>query len=287
MAIKGKSKPKGGAKPVTRGPRPAYVPVRKPLLQRRAFWYAVLGVIVLASALGIWYGLAKQRTNDREAALAKSLRDAATSYRQEVDPIVLSLGTPTPPSSITMFPEFEVAVGAVVDGTSTPSDLASIAKSTAEAAKTAATKLGQVKGIELVSGKGFDEPTVLYVINSKSRMVQGLKLYEQAALVAEDASAAAGDQAVELAKRAREIIGVAKGVFGDGYQDYVEIQFRAGIYQPVPTGLTGATGLTGSTGLTGTTGLTGATGITGGTGTTGASGATGGTGASGATGVTP
>jgi hypothetical protein len=268
MAIKGKSKPKGGAKPVTRGPRPAYVPVRKPLLQRRAFWYAVLGVIVLASALGIWYGLAKQRTSDREAALAKSLTDAATSYRQEVDPIVLSLGTPKAPSSITMFPEFEAAVGAVVDGTSKASDLESIAKSTAEAAKTAASKLGQVKGIELVSGKGFDEPTVLYVINSKSRMVQGLKLYEQAALVAQDAAAARGDQAIELAKRAKEIIGVAKGVFGDGYQDYIEIQFRAGIYQPLPTGLTGATG------------------ITGGTGTTGASGATGGTGA-GATGTTP
>ncbi len=253
MAIKGKSKPKSGAKPVTRGPRPAYVPVRTPLLQRRAFWYTVLGVIVLASALGIWYGLAKQRTNDREAALARSLRHAATSYRQEVDPIVQSLGTPSPPSSISMFPEFTAAVGAVVDGTSAPADLASIATSTAEAAKTAASKLGQVKGVELVSGKGFDEPTVLYVINSKSRMVQGLKLYEQAALLAEDASAATGDQGVELAKRANEILGVANGVFGDGYQDYIEIQFRAGIYQPVSTGLPGPTGSTGANGATGAT----------------------------------
>ena len=89
------------------------------------------------------------------------------------------------------------------------------------------------------------------------------------------------NEAVELAKRAKEIIGVAKSVFGDGYQDYMEIQFRAGIYQALPTGLTGAAG------LTGTTGLTGATGITGGTGATGASGAAGGTGTSGATGATP
>ncbi len=259
MAIKGKSKPKGGAKPVTRGPRPAYVAVRTPLMQRRALWFTVLGVVVLASALGIWYGLAKQRTADRDEALAKALRDAATAYQQEVDPIVRSIGVPVAPSGIDVFPEFETAVGSFADGTSQPADLQSIAKSTRDAARSAAKNLDEVKAVELVAGKGFQEHIVLYVINSKSRMVQGLKLYEQAALLAEDAAAATGDQATQLAERAKGIIALAKSVFADGYQDYVEIRFRAGIFQPMaPTGLTGATGFTGATGLTGTTGTTGA-----------------------------
>jgi len=237
MAIKGKSKPKGGAKPVTRGPRPTYVPVHTPLMRRRSFWYTVLGVVVLASAIGIWYGLAQQREADREEALARSLRDAATEYRQQVDPIVTSIGTPVAPSGIDVFPEFATAVSSIADGEGESADLEPLARATAEAAKSAAEDLDAIKAVELVAGKGFQEHAVLYVINSKSRMVQALKLYEQAALLSETAAAATGDDATELAKRASQLVTLAQGIFGDGYQDYVEFQFLAGIFQPtVATG---------------------------------------------------
>ena len=237
MAIKGKSKPKGGAKPVTRGPRPTYVPVHTPFMRRRSFWFTVLGVVVVASAIGIWYGIAQQRQADREEALAKSLRDAATEYQQHVDPIVTSIGTPVAPSGIDTFPEFETAVSSLADGQGDPADLRSIAKATAEAAKSAAENLDAIKEVELVAGKGFQEHAVLYVINAKSRMVQGLRLYEQAALLSETAAAATGNDATELAKRASQIVKLAKDVFADGYQDYVEFQFLAGIFQPtVATG---------------------------------------------------
>ena len=94
MAIKGKSKPKGGAKPVTRGPRPAYVPVRTPLLQRRGLWYAVLAAVLVATAVGVWYEVAQQRETDRERDLQASLRRTMTDYQEQVDPILLTVRHP-------------------------------------------------------------------------------------------------------------------------------------------------------------------------------------------------
>ena len=235
MAIKGKSKPKGGARPVTRGPRPAYVPVRKPLVQRRSFWYSILAVVLLASAIGIWYGLAKQRESDREDELAASLRKAATEYQQRVDPILAAVGAPVPPSGFDTFPDLEAALNSLLDGQSETADLDEVASATAETAKGAVGDLEAIEAAQIVAGKGFQQHVVLYVINSRSRMVQGLRLYEQAALLATDAAAAKGDGIVELATRAKELVSLARGIFADGYQDFIEVQFRAGIYAPTVT----------------------------------------------------
>lgn len=237
MAIKGKSKPKGGARSVTRGPRPAYVPVQTPLLRRRSFWYSVLAVVILASAIGIWYGLAKQRESDRADELAASLRKAATQYQGQIDPILAAVGTPVAPSGFDTFPDLEAALNALIDGQSEPSDLGPVADATSEAAKGAAADLDAIEAVQIVAGKGFEENIVLYVINSQSRMVQGLELYEQAALLASHAASLEADEAAALATRAKQFVSIAKSVFADGYQDYVEVQFRAGIYTPtVATG---------------------------------------------------
>jgi hypothetical protein len=237
MAIKGKSKPKGGAKPVTRGPRPTYVPVRTPLLQRRSFWFTVIAVVVVASALGIWYGIAKQRESEREAELEASLRTAVTDYQDQVDPILLTVGTPVP-SGYDTFPAFEDGLNGFIDGQSKAAALEEVANATADSAARAAEDLEAIGAAQLVAGKGFEAEVALFVINSQSRMAQGLRAYEQAALLASDAAAAAGEQAVDLAKRAKEVAAVARDVFADGYQDYVEIQIQAGTFEPVvDTGL--------------------------------------------------
>lgn len=232
MAIKGKSKPKGGAKPVTRGPRPQYVPVRTPLLQRRAFWYTTIAVVVIASALGIWYGIAQERESDRERELQASLRRTVTDYQKQIDPVLLTVGTEIPGGYDT-FPEFEDALNTFIDGQGTPADLHQAAEATAKAAGAAAEKLEAIDAAGLVAGKGFDAEVALFVVNARSRMAQGLRVYEHAAKLATDAAAAGGDQAIELAKRAKEAAALAKDIFADGYQDYIEVQVRAGTYQPV------------------------------------------------------
>ncbi|HEU4528338.1 MAG TPA: hypothetical protein VFT80_10460 [Actinomycetota bacterium] len=237
MAIKGKSKPKGGAKPVTRGPRPTYVPVRTPLLQRRSFWFTVIAVVVVASALGIWYGIAQQRESDRERELEASLRRTVTDYQEQIEPILLTVGTPIP-SGYDTFPEFEDALNTFIDGQGKPADLQASAEATAQAAGTAAENLEAIEAAGLVADKGFDAEVALYVINSQSRMAQALRAYENAALLASDAAAAGDEQGVGLAKRAKEQVALARDIFADGYQDYIEVQVRAGTYQPMPdTGL--------------------------------------------------
>src|SRR5512134_3954723 len=237
MAIKGKSKPKGGAKPVTRGPRPAYVPVRTPLLQRRSFWFTVIAVVVVASALGIWYGIAQQRESDRERELEASLRRTVTDYQEQIEPILLTVGTPIP-SGYDTFPEFEDALNTFIDGQGKPADLQASAEATAQAAGTAAENLEAIEAAALVAGKGFDAEVALFVINSQSRMAQALRAYENAALLAADAAAAGDEQGIALARRAKEQVALARDIFADGYQDYIEVQVRAGTYQPMPdTGL--------------------------------------------------
>jgi hypothetical protein len=252
MAIKGKSRPKSGGKPVTRGPRPTYVPVKKPLLARRGLWIGVVSVLVIASIVGIWYGIARQRSKDREAALAQRLRVAATKYQGLVDPVLAPIGQSQAPSGFIAFSEFSDALKAFADGSGDAASLTSTASTASDQAKKAAASLDKVDAVAIVSGKGFDENFVLYVVNSKARMVEGLDLYRQAALLAQDAANASGQEADELTARAKDVLGTADKVFGEGYQDYTEARFKAGTFQPtattglpgqpVPNGLTGATG---------------------------------------------
>ena len=236
MAIKGKSKPKGGGKAPARGPKPAYVPVRKPLLQRRAFWLPVLVVLGVATIAGLWYGIAKQRTADREEALAQDLSEAATAYRERVDPILATVGQPVPPNAYEVLPAFTAALTDFVDGKAKGSDLEAVASGVVEQAAAAATQLEAIDAVELVADKGFDEATVVYVLNSRSRLTQAMRVYEQAGRLAQEAAVASGRQAEVLAEQASAIAGVAKDIFDDGYQDFVEFQFRAGTFQPgIPT----------------------------------------------------
>lgn len=234
MAIKGKSKAKGGARSVTRGPKPAYVPVRTPLLQRRVFWLSVLAVVVVASIAGIWYGIAKQRSADEEAELTAAKAAAAGEYQQQVERILASVGEPLPPSGFQAFPQLAVDLAGSLDGSVDAAQLDETAGSIATAARRAAGDLEDVDAVGIVSGKGFDEVFVLYVLNSQRRMSQALRLYEQAGGLAQAAAAADGDAATELAERASEVADLAAAGFADGYQDYTEARVRAGIYQPTP-----------------------------------------------------
>lgn len=234
MSIKGKSKPKAGGKVVTRGPKPTFVPVRRPLLQRRSFWYAVLGVLVVASVVGIWYGIAKQRSSDRAENLTAAKRAAAAAYQGQVEPILAGIGETLQPSGFQAFPELASQLTAFADGTITAAELGEGAAGLATDAKRAAADFERIDAVEIVAGKGFDKAFVLYVLNAQSRMTQALQLYEQAALLAQEAAAADGEAASTLAERATAVADVASRLFADGYQDYDEARLLAGIFQPVP-----------------------------------------------------
>ncbi len=236
MAIKGKSKPKGGSRAVTRGPKPTYVPVRPPLLARRSFWVSLGAIVLVLAVVGIWYGVAKERAQAREAELARRLRDAALELQRRIDPIITPLGTPVPPSAFDAFPDLGGALTDAAGPSGDPKALADVARAAAEAAGKAADDLEAVEAATIMGGKGFDAPVVLNAINGRLRMIQGLRLFRQAALLAVDAAGERGGRAAELTARAKDVFDLAGQVFGDGYHDYLEVQFAANIFQPtLPT----------------------------------------------------
>ena len=239
MAIKGKSKPRS-RRVVTPGPRPSYTPVKKPLLARRGFRIGVLVVVVAASIGGIWYGLARERTQDRERALAERERTAAITFRGKVQGAIASAGQPAPPNGFTAFPTLTADVDALEKGTVKPNRVRTDAKAARTAARGAWQAMGKIDVPSITARKGFDAAFVNYFFNAREKMQDGLKLYEQAALLVERAAVATRDERTELLDSAGGILEVAAELMNGGYSDFIQVQIEADIYQPsfpsVPAG---------------------------------------------------
>ncbi len=246
MAIKGKSRSRGGrTKAVTPGPRPAYVPVKRPWWRKRGFWVGVLVVLLVASAAGIWYGVAKSMTKDREQALQQRMRQAGTQYKQLVEPLVSGLGEAIPPTGFNVFPKFSTTIDQFEKKAISAKDAQDAAKSTAVQAKLAYEKLNGIDAAAIVRDKGFQRDFVLFFINSKSKMITGLKLFEQAAQLVVQATQLEGDARDQLMADAKSIAGIAKATFDDGYADYVEVQAAAQVLVasgPIPPQVPGGAG---------------------------------------------
>src|SRR6266508_1839496 len=178
MAIKGKSKPRS-RRVVTPGPRPSYTPVQKPLLARRGFRIGVLVVVVAASIGGIWYGLARERTQDRERALAERERTAAITFRGKVQGAIASAGQPAPPDGFTAFPSLTTDGDGLQKGTVKPQTVRTDATAARKAAKGTWQAMDRIDVLSITANKGFDAAFVNYFFNAREKMQDGLKLYEQ------------------------------------------------------------------------------------------------------------
>ncbi len=245
MAIKGKSK-RRSARAVTRGPKPAYVPVKTPLMARRGVWITTAVVASLAIAGGIWYGVAKQRSEDREQALREARARTVAEYGGQLEPIIGTVGEPAPPASWTHFPELTTALDNLEAGEGRDEQIAGTAEGVAGTANTAWEALDPVDVTAIVLDRGLDETFVLHMLDSKTRIVEGLKLFEQAAeLVSLAATTPQGSERDALIERARGVLQIAGDVFDDGYAAYVEAQAAAGTFEPTVPGLPALTGPTG------------------------------------------
>lgn len=243
MAIKGKARSRGGGKGVTRGPKPAYVPVRVPILRRRGFWIGVLIVLVVGSIAGIAYGLAREasakRADEQQARLATTMR----TYQGKVDPILSKVGNSTPPAGFTALPSLGTTLDGLQNGTSSTKDAVSAAKTAASQAADAAKALDTIDVPRLVGGKGFTKDFVIYAINAKTRFVESMHLYQRVASLIETATKTSGATRSSILDSAKGVLDTANQVFSEGYSDYVEAQTDAGTF--TPTFGTGAGGLPG------------------------------------------
>ena len=240
MAIKGKSKSRS-AKAVTRGPKPAYVPVKRPLLARRGLWVGIAVTLSVLLVVGLVLGFAAQRSRDRQDALNAAMAKAVRDLQAQLDTILGAVGKPLPPSGFEAFTDLTAAVSQLEkDSKDTPADpvaIAAAAQTAIAGAKSAADALDAIDATALIRDKGFSEAFVLYVITAKDDLARSMRLYEQAGNLLNSAAGAEGAQRAAFLTAARGVLNVAADTFARGYADYVEAQTKAGSF--VPSSVTG------------------------------------------------
>ena len=246
MAIKGKSRGRS-AKAVTRGPKPVYQPVKKPLLARHEFWLVIATILGVMILVGLVAGFIAERDSSAKDDLEQRMRATMNTYTGQIDPILTTIGQARPPSSFDVFTDLAAAVSSLEAGTqeapADPQALKQTASDTVTSAKTALEALQAIDETALIRDKGFSEAFVLYVINSKENLVRAMVLYREAAQLLELAADAQGAERVGLAARAKGISNAAKEIFDRGYADYVEARTKAGVFTPAaPGGLPTPTG---------------------------------------------
>jgi hypothetical protein len=245
MAIKGKSKGRS-AKAVTRGPKPVYQPVKRPLLAKREFWLVILSILGVMVVVGLVAGFVAERNSSEQDELERRMRAAMSSFQGQVEPVLTTIGQAEPPAGYQVFTDLSTAVDDLVaeepDAPADPKALTQTATGAAISAETAREALRAIDETELIRGKGFSEDFVLYVINAKGNLVRAMTLYGEAAKLLELAADARGAERAELAARSQAILNVATETFDRGYADYVQAQTAAGVFVPPAPGLPAPTG---------------------------------------------
>lgn len=242
MAIKGKTKSRG-AKSVTRGPKPAYVPIKTPWIRRSGLWIA-LGTLLIAALVGaLAIGFLQEREDQREQDTVAEMATVVNQYRGQIDPILSTIGTTLPPPGFDGFPELDTSLAALEAEEIDKAGLKQAGDSADSVASSARSAIGLIEEIptaDLLRGHDFSQEFVLYVINSRGNFLRGLKLYREAAFLVSMAAEAESPQLrADLTARARGVATVADEAFTRGYSDYVEAQSAAQVFDPFASGASG------------------------------------------------
>jgi hypothetical protein len=240
VAIKGKSRSRG-TRTVARGPKPAYVPVRTPLLRRRGLWISVATVAVCALVVALGIGLVQQREDARERDRIDSMARAVDQYRGQIDPVLATVGQPQPPAGFDAFPDLGTTLPVISanDADEAALDQAeTVAKDTSSSARSAARLIEDVPVADFIRDRGFEREFVVYMLDSQSELARAMKLYEQAArLVIMAIEFDDPTERQDLLQSADDLFAVAEDTFARAYADYVEAQAEAEVFEPVaPTG---------------------------------------------------
>lgn len=240
MAIKGKSKSRG-TRTVARGPKPAYVPVRTPLLRRRGLWISVATVAVCALVVALGVGLIQQREDAQARERTDRMATAVNQYRGQIDPVLATVGQPQPPAGFDAFPDLGTTLPVISANGADEAALdqaGTVAKDTASSARSAASLIEDVPVADFIRDRGFSRDFVVYMLDSQSELARAMKLYEQAARLVTMAIAFDDpSERQDLLASADDLFAVAEDTFARAYADYVEAQAAADVFEPVgPTG---------------------------------------------------
>ena len=235
----------------------------KPAFVRRR-WVQVtaatlVGALVVVTTVWVTNGLRQQRLDEQEAEDATTRRAAVQEWQSTLEGELRKLGTISPGAPPALFGPLSAAIDELATGE--PSG--EVEEPLADAITLAKDSAKTLEGFDLtgtISDQGFDVEQTNYLLSSQEQIVHALKLYRQAALLAQMAAAADGDEQKELGERAVAIRDEAQALLTSGWTDYQQMLFLVGLGQvPTDTGTPGLGGITGPTGITGITGTTGTT----------------------------
>lgn len=242
MAIKGKRRSK--TKRGTGAPRREVVAVPPPWFARtwvRAIGAFLAGIGVSIFAIWLTNGLrenaARAERTDRGASARAAVQAWTDRLTQDLQGVaVLSQGAPP-----VLLPDAGAALDDLAAGRA--ADPAALR----EARSALGTAIGDLSDFELVErirDQGLDVAETNYVLNSRDKIVESLRVYREALDLAREAAEAGDDERAALAPIAVRVRDRAVAQFADGYDDLVQAQASVGIVQqPSVPGVSGALGL--------------------------------------------
>lgn len=238
MAIKGKGKTR--RRTVAQGPRPAYVPPRRPFWRHPAFVTAVIAVVLAGIGIAIYAAVIHAHNTSlveaRRADRAKE-RVIVTDFSSKIQSALQGITTPQLDTLIP-FPELSDISAKIKDGKPLPEDLAGTGRDNAKLAGLAAEQIQTIDVAALISG----HRTLLPLLDAQSYIVQSLKVYQQAGTMFRQATKVTGEGRTALLDRAKDLLGVGGSLFSTGYQKVINVMSTLGVQpqlaqppQPTPT----------------------------------------------------
>jgi hypothetical protein len=243
MAIKGKGKTKG--RQASHAPRRAPVEVKPPFFLRRGVQVTlafVAGLLLMVFAVWVTNYLRQQNADDKAATHASEQRSAGQRWKSQVEGALGKVGTLSPGAPPALFPDMATTISGLDKG-HVPDGAAATLKQAEADAKAAIAPLKAYKLSDSVRDIGMDAEQVSWFLNSQTRIVEALELYQQVAANAALAITAPNDQRAAIARGAAAIQDRAAEILQDGWTDYTNALGSVQIVESHPlTSLTGPTG---------------------------------------------
>jgi hypothetical protein len=252
MAIKGKSKSRGGRRVVAAPPRPTLVVRKPPIWKRRWVWATLAGV----AAAVVLFGVLLKLHHSHQHAFRQKEIEAVQSFSQALERRLPPDRQVIPPDLIQLFPNLQTDLQNLGSGQlKDPTSAVDAGQKVATAATNSSNAISsmsltkffpldfQVTGTSGVTGKGA---TLAAMQDAQFLISQSLKVYGEAGQIMKQAAEATGTERQALAQQGQDLLSSASTLFDKGLQKLLDLRRALGFKtinpgsgvqpgQPLPT----------------------------------------------------
>jgi hypothetical protein len=207
----------------------------------RALAAFLLGIGVSIFAIWLTNGLRENAARDERTDRGASARAAVQAWTDRLTQDLQGVATLAQGAPPLLLPEASAVLDDLAAGTDT--DPAALREARA-ALGSAIEDLSGFELVETIRDQGLDVAETNYVLNSRDKVVEALRVYREAIDLGREAAGASADDRATLASIAVSVRDRAVAQFADGYDDLVQAQASVGIIQqPSVPGVSGPLGL--------------------------------------------